>query len=663
MSGKKRQIVTTIVLFLIISFACSKRSEGLKQGDIEPLINTFLAMHVSHNTFDDEISARTLNNLISTLDPWKMYFTKSDFDDFMKNKNNIDDLVQSNDFAFLFKINSTYKARFKERLSLFNELIKLDYDFTTDESIAVDRDKVQFTDDQKEIRERWRKTVKLQLLGFINSGKSLAEAKKKVIKRYDLVKKDEAKMTNEKIFTTFVNAFALALDPHTDYMDADEFEDFSISMNLKLEGIGAVLRSEDGFTFVESIMPGGPASKLPEAQKLLPNDKIIAVAQGDDEPEDIIDVPLRDAVKKIRGKKGTTVKLTIIREGAQGTSSRQLISIVRDRVVLENQAAKSEVFNSTVGGINRKIGYIKLPTFYLDASAYQNDKNAKMSSRDMLNEMTKLQKQEVDAMVVDLRANPGGALSEAIRIAGLFIKDGPVVQVKSHEKVQVESDYDANMYYDGPVIVLIDKMSASASEIFAGALKDYRRALIIGGASFGKGTVQNLIPLGGRNGSMKITIQLFYQPSGNSNHLYGVQPDIELKDLPDVLDIGENKLKYPLQWTPIKKAQFMTFGNRYISQPIVSELTRRSKARMSSDKEYAAFNEKIEKYRKKMEAASISLKKDAITSDTITEEVEKQQKDKAKRESNNKLIDLANDLLLKEAFNITADYIELLKKN
>jgi len=663
MSGKKRQIVTTIVLFLIISFACSKRSEGLKQGDIEPLINTFLAMHVSHNTFDDEISARTLNNLISTLDPWKMYFTKSDFDDFMKNKNNIDDLVQSNDFAFLFKINSTYKARFKERLSLFNELIKLDYDFTTDESIAVDRDKVQFTDDQKEIRERWRKTVKLQLLGFINSGKSLAEAKKKVIKRYDLVKKDEAKMTNEKIFTTFVNAFALALDPHTDYMDADEFEDFSISMNLKLEGIGAVLRSEDGFTFVESIMPGGPASKLPEAQKLLPNDKIIAVAQGDDEPEDIIDVPLRDAVKKIRGKKGTTVKLTIIREGAQGTSSRQLISIVRDRVVLENQAAKSEVFNSTVGGINRKIGYIKLPTFYLDASAYQNDKNAKMSSRDMLNEMTKLQKQEVDAMVVDLRANPGGALSEAIRIAGLFIKDGPVVQVKSHEKVQVESDYDANMYYDGPVIVLIDKMSASASEIFAGALKDYRRALIIGGASFGKGTVQNLIPLGGRNGSMKVTIQLFYQPSGNSNHLYGVQPDIELKDLPDVLDIGENKLKYPLQWTPIKKAQFMTFGNRYISQPIVSELTRRSKARMSSDKEYAAFNEKIEKYRKKMEAASISLKKDAITSDTITEEVEKQQKDKAKRESNNKLIDLANDLLLKEAFNITADYIELLKKN
>ncbi len=663
MSGKKRQIVTTIVLFLIISFACSKRSEGLKQGDIEPLINTFLAMHVSHNTFDDEISARTLNNLISTLDPWKMYFTKSDFDDFMKNKNNIDDLVQSNDFAFLFKINSTYKARFKERLSLFNELITLDYDFTTDESIAVDRDKVQFTDDQKEIRERWRKTVKLQLLGFINSGKSLAEAKKKVIKRYDLVKKDEAKMTNEKIFTTFVNAFALALDPHTDYMDADEFEDFSISMNLKLEGIGAVLRSEDGFTFVESIMPGGPASKLPEAQKLLPNDKIIAVAQGDDEPEDIIDVPLRDAVKKIRGKKGTTVKLTIIREGAQGASSRQLISIVRDRVVLENQAAKSEVFNSTVGGINRKIGYIKLPTFYLDASAYQNDKNAKMSSRDMLNEMTKLQKQEVEAMVVDLRANPGGALSEAIRIAGLFIKDGPVVQVKSHEKVQVESDYDANMYYDGPVIVLIDKMSASASEIFAGALKDYRRALIIGGASFGKGTVQNLIPLGGRNGSMKVTIQLFYQPSGNSNHLYGVQPDIELKDLPDVLDIGENKLKYPLQWTPIKKAQFMTFGNRYISQPIVSELTRRSKARMNSDKEYAAFNEKIEKYRKKMEAASISLKKDAITSDTITEEVEKQQKDKAKRESNNKLIDLANDLLLKEAFNITADYIELLKKN
>ncbi|HNX57654.1 MAG TPA: S41 family peptidase, partial [Spirochaetota bacterium] len=558
MSGKKRQIATTVVLFLIISFACNKRSEGLNQGDIEPLIDTFLAMHVSHNVFDDEISERTLNNLISTLDPWKMYFTKTDVDGFMKNKTSIDDFVRKDDFAFLFKINSVYKTRFKERLALFNELIKLDYDFNADESILVDREKVQFTDDKNEIRERWRKTIKLQLLGFINSGKNLDDAKKKVVKRYELVEKDESAKTNEKIFTLFLNAFGLALDPHSDYMDADETADFKISMSLKLEGIGAVLRSEDGFTFVESIMPGGPASKLPENQKLMPNDKIIAVAQGDDEPEDIIDVPLRDAVKKIRGDKGTTVKLTVIREGTNGNSSRFQISIVRDKIILENQAAKSEVFTSSLGGKNRKIGYIKLPTFYIDESAYQNDKNAKMSSRDMLNEITKLQKQDVDAMVVDLRANPGGALSEAIRIAGFFIKDGPVVQVKSHEKIQVDSDYDANMYYDGPVVVLIDKMSASASEIFAGALKDYRRALIIGGPSFGKGSVQNWIPLGGRNGSMKITIQLFYQPSGNSNHLNGIQPDISLKDLPDVLDIGENKLKYPLQWTPIRKAQYIT---------------------------------------------------------------------------------------------------------
>ncbi|HEY1405699.1 MAG TPA: S41 family peptidase, partial [Spirochaetota bacterium] len=523
MSGKRRQIFTTIALLLFISFACSKRSEGLNESDIEPLINNFLAMHVSHNTFDDEISERTLNNLISSLDPWKMYFTKTDVDGFMKDKTNIDDYVQANNFSFLFKIYSVYKTRFDERMALFSTLIKLDYDFTVDESITVDREKVQFTDDQNEIRDRWRKTIKLQLLSYVNAGKSIDEAKKKVIKKNELMQKEISSVPkakeNEKKLTTFINAFAQALDPHTDYMDPDEFEDFNISMNLKLEGIGAVLRQEDGFTFVESIMPGGPASKLPENMKLVPNDKIIAVAQDKGEPEDIIDVPLRDAVKKIRGKKGSTVKLTIIREGLKGQTSQLIIPIVRDNVVLENQAAKSEIFESTSGGRKHAIGYIKLPTFYLDPSAYQHNENAKMSSRDMLVEMAKLEKKGVEAMIVDLRANPGGALSEAIRIAGFFIKDGPIVQVKSHDKIQVESDYDPEMYYDGPVVVLIDKLSASASEIFAGALKDYRRALIVGGTSFGKGSVQSLISLGERKDAMKVTIQLFYQPSGNSNHL------------------------------------------------------------------------------------------------------------------------------------------------
>jgi carboxyl-terminal processing protease len=666
MPGNARQILTVIVLFIIISFGCSARSEGLKQEDVETLINTFLAMHVSHNTFTDELSARTLDNMISMLDPWKMYFTKSDVDEFMKDRTKIDDYVKNGDFTFIFRIYSTYKKRFAERMNLFNELIKLDYDFTVDEYISVDREKIMFTDNLEEISDRWRKTIKLQLLSYVNSGKSLDDAKKKVIKRNELMQKDMKSLTNERILTNFVNAFGQALDPHTDYMDADEFDDFKISMNLKLEGIGATLRSEDGFTFIDSIMPGGPASKLPEAIKLMPNDKIIAVAQGNNEPEDIIDMPLRDAVKKIRGKKDTLVKLTILRETGKngGTTSKLIIPIIRDKIVLENQAAKSELFETGDGPKKHRIGYIKLPTFYLDENAYSNEKNARRCSEDLLTEIKKMIGQNAEALIIDLRGNPGGSLPEAIRTASFFVKDGPVLQVKSHERTQVEGDYDAKtMAYDGPVVVLIDRMSASASEIFAGALKDYKRALIVGGRSFGKGSVQNLIPLGGRSGAVKVTIQLFYQPSGNSNHLNGIAPDIAITDLPDILDIGENKLKYPLQWAPIKKVYYTTFGTTYLTPGIVSELLSRSQARTKSDKDFIELGKKLEQYKKKIAEMSINLKKDTVTSDAIADEVEKQQKDKEKRERDSRLIDTKNDILLREAFNITSDYIELLKKN
>jgi carboxyl-terminal processing protease len=657
-----RQILTTVVISLIISFGCSRKSEGLKQSDIEPLINTFLAMHVSHNNFDSEISARTLDNLLSMLDPWKMYFTKSDIDQFMQDKGRINEYVQNGDFDFLFKLYAKYRARSNERFDLINQLMKLDYDFTVDESISVDRNQITYTDNPAELRERWRKTIKLQLLGYINTGKPIAEAKQKVAKKYELAQKELQAVTNEKIFTIFVNAFGLALDPHTDYMDADEYEDFAISMNLKLEGIGAILRSEDGFTFVESIMPGGPASKLPDTLKLMPNDKIIAVAQESDEAENIIDMPLRDAVNRIRGKKGSTVKLTVIREVEKGKTTQLTIPIVRDKIVLENQAAKSELYQTTRGSKTYKIGYISLPTFYADGNSSPNDPNAKYASRDLLNEINKMTSQGAEALVVDLRGNPGGALSEAIRTAGFFIKDGPIVQVKSHEKIRVESDDDPKMYYDGPVVVLIDKMSASASEIFAGALKDYRRALIVGYSSFGKGSVQNLIPLGGRNGAMKVTIQLFYQPSGNSNHLNGIHPDITIVDLPDILDIGENKLKYPLEWTPIKKAFFETFGNKYVSPEIVSTLSSRSQTRMKSDKDFVALTDKIEKYRKKISESVISLKKDTLTSETINDEVTKQVKPTDKGDTKKKVIDTQRDLLLREALQITVDYIDLLKK-
>ena len=406
------------------------------------------------------------------------------------------------------------------------------------------------------------------------------------------------KINRERILTAFVNSFALALDPHSEYMDADEFDDFQIQMNLKLEGIGAILRSEDGFVFVESIMPGGPASKLPEANKLLPNDKIIAVAQGDGEPEDVIDIPLQQAVKKIRGKKGTTVKLTIIRETAGGKTKQMTLSIVRDRIVLDQQAAKSDVYEVKDGSKNTKIGYLKLPAFYHD-STNDGDDQTKICSDDVLAELKKLKGKGVDAVVLDLRENGGGFLSDAIKIGGYFIKSGPIVQVKSHGQVRVESDPDSSIQYDGPLVILIDKLSASASEIVSGAMKDYKRAILIGSTTFGKGSVQDLIPLGRRDGAVKVTINLFYQPSGNSNHLNGVHPDIAIGEMTDLLDVSESKLKYPLKWEPIKPSPFQQY-TRYVTPSIVAALSEKSKARTKNDKDFVALNEKMDKYRKQL---------------------------------------------------------------
>ncbi|MGL4368363.1 MAG: S41 family peptidase, partial [Spirochaetota bacterium] len=467
----KSRYAVTFLLFLVISFGCSKKSEGLVQNDMPYLVNGFLQMHVSINDYTDEISARTLDNIISNLDPWKMYFTKSDIDKIMKDKDKLDDYFYANNYQFLFAIYELYKTRFDERYSLYTELMKQDFDFTANESITADKDKILFTDDLKEIRDRWRKTIKLQLLGYVNTGKSIEDAKKKVSKKYELAKKDTEALSADKIYKSYINSFGLALDPHSDYMDRYEFEDFKIQMSLKLQGIGAVLRSEDGYVFVESIMPGGPVSKLPEELKIMPNDKIIAVAQGDKEPEEIIDIPLRDAVKKIRGDKGTTVNLTIVREIEKGKPRQLIIPIVRDEIVLEQQAVKSEIYEKKQNGTAVRIGYIKLPTFYSGDSSFGSD-SPRTSSSDMLDAIKDLSRKKVNAMVVDLRENPGGALEDAINISGFFIKDGPVVQVMEHGNVSVKRDTDSSIYYDGPVVILIDKLSASASEIVSGAMKD-----------------------------------------------------------------------------------------------------------------------------------------------------------------------------------------------
>ncbi len=649
-----------LITISILIFGCIKKTEGLKQSDINPIISIFLSRHVKYHVFNDELSERTLINLVEYLDPGKYYFYKSDMDELNKDKAMIDNYVEEGKFDFLLKIQEIYRKRVDEGMALFNELIKQNYDFNKDESIIIDSEKIPYAQTQDEMKERWRKNIKLQLLNQYTVEKNMDKAKSKVTKRYDLLKKRMDEVDQIKLREIFLNSFTSSLDPHSNYLSQEEHEDFMISTNLKLEGIGVLLRSEDGFVMVESIVPGGAADKLPAELKLKPNDKIISVAQGDSEPADVTDMALRDVVNLIRGDKGTVVKLTILREVAdKNEPPRKVVPITREEIKLQDRAARSQVFPVQKDQKTKvKIGYLKLPSFYLDFDAVQaNDPNAKSSSIDVVTQLARLKKEGIDGLVIDLRGNPGGALKEAVNIAGMFIDEGPVVQVLDENGgVQVMEDPSPGLHYDGPIVIMINKFSASASEIFAGAIKDYSRGLIVGSNStFGKGTVQTYNVLPGKMGAMKITTAIFYQPAGASNQVNGIEPDLSIPDISSVWDMGENKLRFPLQWEKIKSSKF-TPCKKYLNANIISGVKNNSAARIRENKKFQDLIKKITEFKERRNKNEVSLREEVKNEQSAKADIEKQNK-----QDEDNLIDLENDLFLQESFNITTDYIKMLK--
>ncbi|HQL83032.1 MAG TPA: carboxy terminal-processing peptidase, partial [Spirochaetota bacterium] len=478
------------------------------------------------------------------------------------------------------------------------------------------------------------------------------EAKKKLAKKYELMNKRVEEINEEKLLDRFMNAFSTALDPHSNYLTQDENEDFSISMKLKLEGIGVRLKSEDGFVIVESIIVGGAADKLPEKIKLKPGDKIIAVSQSDGEAFDVIDMDLRDVVKKIRGAKGTEVRLTVLRKGGEDNKAiRMIVPIVREEISLKDSDAESEIFYLDKEKKN-KIGYIKLPSFYYDRES------GKSSSGDVRDILGRLKTEGVRCIVLDLRGNPGGLLNEAVDIAGYFIDSGPVLQiVDGRNYPHVVSDNDENIVYSGPIVVLIDKFSASASEILAGAIKDYNRGLIVGPEStFGKGTVQTYNELPQKKGAVKITISIFYQPSGTSNQLTGIAPDIKVPDMTLIWDIGESKSRFPLSWEKIEPAPHKDYA--MVTPGMISQLSGISTARINGNEKYRKLIEKIRNYREQVNSKTISLKEES----SIEKQKQKEMEKTLNKREGKKLIDLENDLFLGEAFRITGDYINKLGK-
>ncbi len=646
---------------MILVFSCKGRTSGLEESNIPALVRKFLTMHAEYHRLNDEISEKILNNYISSLDYSKYYFYKKDIDEFQKRKKLIDDDIANERYDFVYKVFEVYKIRFKENMNLFQELIKRKYDFNRDETIIVDRDKVDYAADKNEMRERWRKNIKLQLLNYLSADKDIKKAKEKLRKKFDLMEKRTEEIDKSMLLTRFVNAYSTALDPHSNYLSQSENEDFKISMELKLEGIGVRLSSEDGFVIVESIIPGGATDKLPEEIRLKPNDKIVAVAQKDGEPVDVIDMALRDVVKKIRGPKGTEVRLTIIRDvGKDNKPERMVVPIIREEIKLQDSDAESELYTYKTNGQKIRIGYIKLPSFYRDM------RSGKSSSGDTKYHVEKMVKQKSDIIVLDLRGNPGGGLNDAIEIAGLFIdnRNGPILQLKggsspgdeSSIPPQVIYDNDGGTIYRGPLVLLINKFSASASEILAGAIKDYGRGLVLGPTNtFGKGTVQSYNVLPGNLGAIKVTTHIFYQPSGTSNQLYGIKPDIIIPSLSSIWDIGEQKTKYPLKWKKIKSTRFTRYG--FVNNKLVSALKKKSEKRINGDSDYIELLKKIKTFKKQLNNKTISLKEES----KLSQQKEDVMKKGIHSKDGKNLIDLKNDLFLKEAINVTGDYYKILK--
>lgn len=650
-------------------FVASSHAYALNCQQVKQLTEHFLSSHYSVNKFDDALSERTLSNYLKAWDPGKVYFLQSDIDTFKKKyETKLDDLIAKEDCSAVEDVVNVYSKRFTERQKYIPTLIKMKHDYTIDEYMIIDRKKLSYAKTTEEINDRWRKRVKYQYKQLQETLKDPKKVREKLYKRYKLVVKRNNDMTSDDMYSMFLNSFAMALDPHSDYLSPDALEDFRIATRLSLDGIGAVLRSEDGFTVIQRLVPGGAAFKT---EKVKVDDKIIAVAQGDKDPVDVVDMSLRDVVKLIRGKKGTEVRLTLSRKEAKGHKT-YIVPIIREKIQLDDRSVKSYVYEvNALEGKGKgkkaktstyKVGVIDLPSFYMDFQGRQAHRaNFKSSSTDMLKEVMKLKKDKVDAIIVDIRSNGGGALDESVKIAGLFFDDGPVVQIKKENSPPYEyADQDGQTYYDGPLILMIDRQSASASEIIAGALQDYGRAIIVGDThSFGKGTVQNMTDLSAKLGAIKVTISKFYRPDGSSTQLKGVSSDIVLPSITEKLDIGEKFYDYALAWDKVKAAKHQKFK---MVAPYIAALTKSTSERIAKDKDFDDIRKAIKEFDKNKEETSRVSLKEKKEDKKLTKDEKKKEDKKDLVADTNKAPDLKEDVLLKATVQMAADYIRLLKK-
>ncbi|MGB5958327.1 carboxy terminal-processing peptidase [Pseudomonas sp.] len=561
--------------------------------------------HYSKPPLDDARSLIIYDSYIKLLDPSRSYFTAADIAEFDKWKTQFDDFLKSGNLDPGFTIYKRYLDRVKQRLDFaLAELNKgVDkMDFTTKETLLVERKDAPWMKDQAQLDELWRKRVKDEVLRQKIAGKEPKQIQETLTKRYknQLSRLDQTRA--EDIFQAYINTFAQSYDPHTNYLSPDNAENFDINMSLSLEGIGAVLQSDNDQVKIVRLVPAGPAAKT---KQVAPADKIIGVAQGNKEMVDVVGWRLDEVVKLIRGPKGSVVRLEIIpASNAPSDQTSKIVSITREAVKLEEQAAKKSVLKLKQDGRDYKLGIIEIPAFYLDFKAYRaGDPEYKSTTRDVKKLLTELQKEKVDGVVIDLRNNGGGSLQEATELTSLFIEKGPTVLVRNSDgRVDVLEDENPGAFYKGPLALLVNRLSASASEIFAGAMQDYHRALIIGGQTFGKGTVQTIQPL--NHGELKLTLAKFYRVSGQSTQHQGVLPDIDYPSIIDTKEIGESALPEAMPWDtirPVVKSAADPF------KPFLAQLKAQHEARSGKDAEFTYIRDRLALTQKLMAEKTVSL--------------------------------------------------------
>ena len=539
------------------------------------------------------------------LDPSRSYFLASDIAEFDKWKFQFDDFLKSGDLNPGFTIYKRYLDRVKSRLDFaLAELNKgVDsFDFNAKETLQIDRKDAPWLKTEAELDDLWRKRIKDEVLRLKIAGKEPAKIQELLTKRYknQLSRLDQTR--SEDIFQAYINTFAMSYDPHTNYLSPDNAENFDINMSLSLEGIGAVLQSDNDQVKIVRLVPAGPADKT---KQVAPADKIIGVAQGDKEMVDVIGWRLDEVVKLIRGPKGSVVRLEVIpASNAPNDQTSKIVSITREAVKLEEQAAKKSILNLKQDGKNYKLGVIEIPAFYLDFKAFRaGDPNYKSTTRDVKKLLTELQKEKVDGVIIDLRNNGGGSLQEATELTSLFIDKGPTVLVRNADgKVDVLEDENPGAFYKGPMALLVNRLSASASEIFAGAMQDYHRALIIGGQTFGKGTVQTIQPL--NHGELKLTLAKFYRVSGQSTQHQGVLPDVAFPSIIDTKEIGESALPEAMPWDTIRPAIKPAVDP---FKPYIDQLKAEHDARVAKDAEFIFIRDKLALADKLMAEKTVSL--------------------------------------------------------